>query len=383
VDTPDPVAAGGQIRYALQVRNMGPNPANALHLTQTLPAGVTYLGDDGGCSGVPSGTVSCDLGYLLARDTRMVTVDVLIDADLVYDAGAPVTLTSSAVISNGAGPDSYIANNTASEDTTVVAVADLEVLDVLASGPPELLIGQTASVTLTSVATNHGPSSPMDARLAGTVLASGGATVTPPVFGGELPTLANSEHRTSTQLLALSCAQPGTHTLMFNTSIAPTRPDDVDPDPSNNSRTASFTIECVVPVAINIKPHTSPNLINLRLNGVVPLAVLTTAAGEYHLPQAFDATRIQPLSVRFGAEDVVRSGLGGSGEAHGRGHPEASYELDERTRDADLDMVLHFALDQTGLQATDTKACVKGRFLAAAGGTFGFFGCDAILVMGP
>jgi hypothetical protein len=61
----------------------------------------------------------------------------------------------------------------------------------------------------------------------------------------------------------------------------------------------------VVPVALYIKPSSYPNSINLRSRGNVPLAVLTTLAGEYGLPIDFDATTIDPLSVRFGPRVIA------------------------------------------------------------------------------
>jgi len=39
--------------------------------------------------------------------------------------------------------------------------------------------------------------------------------------------------------------------------------------------------------------------------------------------------------------------------------------------------VLHFRTSETGLEAGDTEACVKGQFFAD-GGLHRFFGCDAV-----
>src|SRR5262249_54312336 len=161
--------------------------------------------------------------------------------------------------------------------------------------------------------------------------------------------------------------------------ILPANVADVDPNTANNSGLLSFTIECVVPVAVNIKPGSIPNPINLGSNGVTPLAVLTTRAGEYGLPLDFDATTIDPLSARFGNKALVFSETGGAAEAHGRGHPEDSLEKDEKTRDGDIDMVMHFSTPDTGLLPGDTEACVKGRF-TSGGQSFKFFGCDSIVI---
>ena len=52
----------------------------------------------------------------------------------------------------------------------------------------------------------------------------------------------------------------------------------------------------------------------------------------------------------------------GATERHNRGHYEDSYELDETTMDGDTDLVLHFKIAESGLQGTETEACVKGEF---------------------
>jgi hypothetical protein len=141
---------------------------------------------------------------------------------------------------------------------------------------------------------------------------------------------------------------------------------------------ASLTVDCVVPIAINIRPHGFPNAINLR--SIATVAALTTAIGEYGLPLAFDATSIQPLTVLFGTEAGLFNTSGsGAPEVHGVGHLEDSYELDERTRDGDTDMVLHFEVSLSGLSVGDTEACVKGKFTSGSD-TFTFFGCDSVIV---
>jgi len=155
-------------------------------------------------------------------------------------------------------------------------------------------------------------------------------------------------------------------------------PADFDPVSGNNAATMSVTVECVVPVVINIKPGGFPNAINL--NGTAPVAVLTTQADEYGLPLAFDATRIDPLSVRFGPRSVVFSGTGGATAVHGTGHAEDSWELDEQTRDGDLDLVLQFRVADSGLTTSSTEVCVRGTFVGTDGASHLFFGCDSVKV---
>jgi hypothetical protein len=94
----------------------------------------------------------------------------------------------------------------------------------------------------------------------------------------------------------------------------------------------------VIEVAIDIKPGSFPNSINPNSNGIIPVAILTTAA--------FDATTVDPLSVEFGPN--------GATESHGKGH------IEDADGDGDLDMVLHFKTQQTGIQCGDTDATLTG-----------------------
>ena len=80
---------------------------------------------------------------------------------------------------------------------------------------------------------------------------------------------------------------------------------------------------------------------------MLTIAVLTTRtdAGE---TQDFDATRVDPLSVRLGtsgATIVVRS----------------MSELEDVDGDGDEDLVLHFRGQTTGLQCGDTQLTIDGR----------------------
>ena len=105
------------------------------------------------------------------------------------------------------------------------------------------------------------------------------------------------------------------------------------------------------------------------------LGEMTTEAGEYGLPLPFDATTIHPLTTRFGPKPIVTAG-GGAAEAHDRGHIEDAVERsDERTRDGDLDVVLHFRTQESELTGGETEACVRGRFGPS---NFIFQGCDLV-----
>lgn len=95
-------------------------------------------------------------------------------------------------------------------------------------------------------------------------------------------------------------------------------------------------------VAVDIKPGRVPNTINIRnRRTLIPVAILTT--------EVFDATTVDALSVRFGAN--------GATESHGRRH------LLDVDRDGDRDLLLHFRLHRTGIQCGDFLASLTGETL--------------------
>ena len=382
-DSPDPVAAGAQLDYTITVANGGPDAATNVVVTDVLPADVTFVSSTASCVEAPPGTLTCTLGTIPSGGSTSFTITVLVDADLVFESGGPTTITNTASVTSDL-PDPDATDNADSESTTVVAEADLEIVSFEAIDPPtELLVGDDATITFRKVITNNGPSSPIDAELTLTASASPGATVTPTNLVLAEPALEEGELREVGEEFTVSCEEPSSHTFTFTNVIAPANAADTDPNPANNEAEVVLEIECVVPVLINIKPGGSPNSVNVRNQGVIPVAVLTTAAGEGGLPVAFDATSIDPLSVRFGPADEVFAETGGAFEAHRRGHIEDAFELDEVTMDGDLDMVLHFRTRETGLEAGDTEACVKGDWVDGSGGVHSFFGCDSIRTVPP
>ena len=102
--------------------------------------------------------------------------------------------------------------------------------------------------------------------------------------------------------------------------------------------TAGVGLAIAVEVEIDIKPGSDENPINLKSMGVITVAILTN--------DFFDATTVDPMSVKFGPGEAT--------ECHERGHIE---DVDE---DGDLDMVLHFRTQETGIEWDDTEAYLTG-----------------------
>lgn len=269
-------------------------------------------------------------------------------------------------------------------DDSDCRVADLEVSDVEVTTEPDLsLVGETAAVGVETTYTNNGPSTPVDAAVTQLVSGGGGLTVTPSSATVAAAALAVGDVRTSSQTYEVRCDAPGSHELIFTSTIEPDHPADVDISPANNSDSTVLTVECVVPVAINIQPGESPNSVNVaRRQGAIPVAILSTASGEYGLPLPFDATTVDPSTANFGQRATILSG-GGARAFRDAGHQEDSSEPDDQMRDGDLDLVIQFVRpSDTGLQKSDTEACALGSF-SPDGGTswLKFFGCDDIRVI--
>jgi uncharacterized repeat protein (TIGR01451 family) len=112
-DMADPVMTNQKINYQLVVTNNGPGSAPAVVLTDTLPAGSTFVSATpsvGSCAQA-SGTVTCQLGTLANGATATVNIAV--------KRSTPGTITNTASVSSDQ-TDPNTSDNQDSESTRVV-----------------------------------------------------------------------------------------------------------------------------------------------------------------------------------------------------------------------------------------------------------------------
>ncbi|MFD9722932.1 hypothetical protein [Streptomyces sp. NPDC059072] len=380
-DAPDPVAAGERLTWTVGVSNRGPNSSTSTQITTKLPADVTNPSATGPCV-ISGSTVTCNLSEVRQGASRQYSISAQVPADLVYRNGGPKTITATSTVANLAGPDSAAADNTASADTRVIAKADVSITGTRATSPLEVLIGEPGSASLEVTAANAGPSTPIDTRLTTTATADAGVTVTPATATVQQTALSAGTPQKATYTARVACTSPGLKRVRLDSTLALKNAGDVDPNPANNTASTSFQIDCVVPIAINVRPGGFPNSINLNTDAT--LAALTTKAGEYDLPLPFSATAIDVAQTYWGLRERLFNTAtpAGARETHGIGHPTDSYELDERTRDRDTDLVMHFKPSASGLTLGSTRACLKGKYRAAPGGpVYTFLGCDSVRVV--
>jgi len=116
----------------------------------------------------------------------------------------------------------------------------------------------------------------------------------------------------------------------------------------------------VVPrVEIDILPKSRDNRIDVDSRKLVRVAILTTSVARGDSLD-FDAATVAPRSVRFGR--------GGAREAKTR------VRMRDVDRDGDRDLILHFRIDESGIELGDAEACLEG--LTADGSPFE--GCDRV-----
>jgi hypothetical protein len=99
-------------------------------------------------------------------------------------------------------------------------------------------------------------------------------------------------------------------------------------------------------------PGSAANPINIMSRGVIPVAILTT--------DVFDATSVDPSSVRFGPS--------GAEDTHNLSH------IEDVNSDGRPDLLLHFAIERSGIAAGDAQACLTGQTTSGLKIT----GCDSI-----
>ena len=100
----------------------------------------------------------------------------------------------------------------------------------------------------------------------------------------------------------------------------------------------------VIEVAIDIKPGSFPNSINLGSGGNVPVAIFSTAS--------FDATSVDPTTVTLASAPV---------KLRGKGTAMASSE--DVDGDGLLDLVVHVSTEALQLTDADTVAVLHGQTL--------------------
>ncbi|HEX8190360.1 MAG TPA: FG-GAP-like repeat-containing protein, partial [Pyrinomonadaceae bacterium] len=147
-DSRDPVMAGNNLTYTLTVANAGIDDAEGVVVTDTLPAGVSFVSagaSQGTCAG--TGPVVCDLGALAAGAGA--TVNIVLTPQSVG------TLTNAASVTSGT-QDQNTSNNSARQETRVSALPSIAGHVTTAGGASVGSVAVALNGSQTSQATTGG-----------------------------------------------------------------------------------------------------------------------------------------------------------------------------------------------------------------------------------
>ncbi len=254
------VTAGNTIVYTVTVVNVGPDPATNTIVTDTMPFQVdttsaTYSvpgGGSGSCIITPNANgdvVVCSLGTVPAN----VTATILVTATVPPDVPEGADLTNSAHMT-AVGPDGEVVDGTAQAETEVYTQADLSVTK---DCPPTAVAGETVECTVT--VTNSGPSTARDVDVkdvlpAGLTWVSGtpsqGACVAGICQFGDV-----SAGATVTAVLTIGV---GSDVLGDVTNTVQVFSDTPDPNPANDTASATVTVSALAALQIDKTDLTDP-----------------------------------------------------------------------------------------------------------------------------
>lgn len=300
-DTPDPVAAGAQLAYAVTLANSG-SPATAVNWTNTLPNGVRFVSltsPAGWSCTTPAvgatGTVTCSIATLASGSAPFV-LTVAVAADLA--AGS--TLQSPFLAS--ATNDANTGNNSVLVTTTVNTAADLSV--ALTDSPDPVVAGSNLSYAITL--TSAGPSVAAAAKLTDvlpadtsfvSLAAPTGWTCTTPAVGAagtvECGNTAFAPGNAAFTLVVKVAVQVAGGSQVSN--IVTTSATTGDPNAANNSATATTQVQAAPQGQLTVTPSaqdfgnqtvgstSAPRTITLGNSGNATLDVigLTEAAAPF------------------------------------------------------------------------------------------------------
>ncbi|WP_053956605.1 DUF7507 domain-containing protein [Inediibacterium massiliense] len=241
---PDPVVAGEEAIYTMEVCNAGPSDAENVTLTDAVPACLLNpeYSLDGGVTWI-AWTGSVNLGTIAAGDCVTVLIRGMVDPSCTG------TITNTATV-DSTTPDPDPTNNTSTVETRVETSADVSVVKTI--NPDPVVAGEEATYTIE--VSNTGPSDAQNVRLTDIIPVcilnpefslDGGVTFSPWVSPYNIGTMVPGG--TVTILIRGTVDPSCTGTITNTARVDSTTP---DPDPTNNTSTVETRVETSADVSV-------------------------------------------------------------------------------------------------------------------------------------
>lgn len=258
---PQTAVAGTNVTFALSVTSNGPSDASGITVTDTLPAGLSFVaaGTDARCADTGGGVIECAEAGPLAPGAAAVTFDVVASVDAVNAANTQ--LVNGAVV-NADTADGDESNNAASTPVDVTRVADI---GVAKSVNPAVAVAGT-SVVYSIEIVNNGPSDGSSIAVADLLPAGLSLTSVTPAAGASC-----SSTTSSINCVVATLAAGTTTTIEVEADIAPNVADggvltnavsvdgaETDPVTTNDAASADLTVSRQVNLGITKTATATP-----------------------------------------------------------------------------------------------------------------------------
>ncbi len=261
-DSPDPVIAGTNLSLVATATNGGPSDAQNVSISVPMPLFTSQVSLAASAGGSCSGSICNWPGSTAPGETRTATLVVMLSPSIAQGS----LLDSSATVSSPSS-DPVPGNNTATQQTTVNASADLSI--TLTDAPDPVIAGN--QLTYTATVTNAGPSDATavvvslptptgTSFVSGTVTGGGScaAGISCTISGSMAP--GSSRTVTITVLVAASVLD-GT-VINATATVTAGSP---DPNGGNNSASTTTNVIAVADLVINLTASVPQVLINVPM----------------------------------------------------------------------------------------------------------------------
>ena len=243
---PATVSRGSTVSYSIVATNGGPSTANAVTITDPVPAGLTFN------SGASDATCTLNGNNVLCNSfslTNGASKTVVIAFDVPTGATCGATITNVATISTSS-VDPNSGNNTSNTVASTVDCSNEQAdLSVTKSGPASVQPGNTVSYTVS--VTNGGPATAnavtvTDAIPSGLTFNSGSSSSECSQNGSNIECSVSTLANGASKGFTIAFDVPGNATCSSTiTNVATVSTTSVDPVSGNNtSQTVSTTVDC-------------------------------------------------------------------------------------------------------------------------------------------